>query len=297
MEPRVGMMFASGIFRKGEGLELYANRAEETFQLEYHAHDFHEIACVSEGRGYHHIGGRVVPVAKGDVFLLPIGLPHVFRPASAGGGQRLVVYNCVFTEALLREAAKYVPELDLSKLFEKEGTYARDARLSLEPLFQSLVAEHAKKTAGSSGMMFALFLQLLVQFSRLSAAGLPALPETSVAEDPIEAAAEYIRQHAPEPLTLRMLAHRCGMSERHFFRLFKARTGQPFLAYLQHARIRIGCELLLGTRHKIGTVAEMVGYRDTQSFHQTFKRIVGLTPGEYRKSEANRLASTAPSPK
>ncbi|WP_276354346.1 AraC family transcriptional regulator [Cohnella caldifontis] len=291
MEARVGLLRGSAFF--GDGLELYVNRAEETFELEFHAHDFYEIAYVAEGRGYHHVRDRVIPVSKGDVFLLPIGHPHVFRPSSADRRQKLAVRNCVFSEALLRDAQRHVPELDLRRLFEGEGSKAKDVRLGLEPLFRTMDEEQNVPIPGSKGLRFALFLQLLIRLVRLvGQAGASTEGGPPLQADPIEEALDYIRQHAAENLNLRMLAERSGLSERHFFRLFKARTGQPFLAYVRDLRIRMGCELLLGTKHKIGAVAAMVGYRDTQSFHEAFKRIAGMTPGEYRRTgwEAQRCS-------
>ncbi|WP_165452377.1 helix-turn-helix domain-containing protein [Paenibacillus thalictri] len=282
MERRVGLLRRSELL--GEEESLFVNRVEETFELEYHSHDFYEIAYVSGGRGFHHWGGRVVPVSKGDLFLLPIGLPHVFRPASADEGEKLAVYNCVFSESLLRKAAETIEDIDLFVMFEPEGKQIRDTRWMIEPLYQRMLEEYKGKSAGSSGMLFGLFLQLLVQLHRFIC-GMDVAGKPQNGDDPIQDAIDYIGRHAAENLTIRLLAERCGMSERHFFRLFKSRTGHSFLEYVQHTRIRMSCELLLGTRHKVGTVAEMAGYRDPQSFHQVFKKIVGMTPGDYRKKE------------
>jgi AraC family transcriptional regulator, L-rhamnose operon transcriptional activator RhaR len=287
METRIEMMRGSDFFR--EDVNLFVNRVEETFQLEYHAHDFHEIAYVSEGRGYHHLNGEVWPVSKGDVFLVPIGISHVFRPSSAAVGQKLVVYNCVFTQSFLEEAGKMVPDTDVNHLFSKEGKVVRDLHLTMEPLMQRMYDEFSTRRAGWSGVLFALSVQLLVDLSRHSARPEGTSPRVEAA-DTIGEAIDYIRVHAAEPLTIRLMADRCGISERHFFRLFRQRTGQPFLDYLQNLRVRIGCILLTDSRHKIDIVAEMAGYRDTQSFYQVFKRIVGMTPGQYR-----RMAQTDPS--
>jgi AraC family L-rhamnose operon transcriptional activator RhaR len=277
----------------GAERSLYVNRVAETFELEYHAHDFYEIAYISAGRGYHHWGGRVVPVGRGDVFVLPIGTPHVFRPHSAADKEKLIVSNCIFSENLMRDAAARIDDMDLAEWFEREGGSARDSRFALEPIFQRMNEEQNGRGPGSAGMLYALFLQLLVGLVRLlrpsdAQVAAPARNEG----DRIGEAIEYIARHAADDLSIRSLASRCGMSERHFFRLFKARTGMPFLEYVQRARMRMSCELLLATRHKIGTIAEMAGYRDAQSFYQTFKKIVGVTPGEYRKREGEPFART-----
>jgi len=289
MESRIGMMRGTDYFR--DGVNLFVNRAEETFQLEYHAHDFYEIAYVSEGRGYHHMNGDVLPVSKGDVFLLPIGIPHVFRPRSAADGERLVVYNCVFPQTLLEQAGRTVPDANVGQLFEPKGKIVRDPHLALEPLLLRMLDEYTARRTGWSGLLFALFVQLLVDLSRYAdrTEGTPKAAETA---DTIADAIDYIRLNAAQPLTIRQMAERCGISERHFFRLFRQRTGQSFLEFLQNARIRIACERLADSRHKIGAVAELAGYRDIQSFHRVFKQIVGMTPGRYRQMARDQKAGT-----
>ncbi|RAV20965.1 AraC family transcriptional regulator [Paenibacillus contaminans] len=276
-----------------DGRRIFVNRIEESFQSWYHAHDFIEITYVSEGKGYHHIGEQVVPVSKGELFVLPIGVPHVFRPYSASPGQKLVVYNCLFPEAAIEQLGEHIEDIDLRSLLRpKQEPYETvnsviDRELALEPLFQSMFNEYTARRPGSSAVLFALLLQLLVQLSRKAIRP----PESADFEesDPIGQAVEYVSRHAEEELTVRSMAERCRMSERHFFRLFKQRTGQPFHEYVQHARIRTSCELLQCTRHKISAVAETVGYRDTQSFCRVFKRIVGITPGAYRKQRKQVL--------
>lgn len=271
------------------GLEIFVNRNRESFDYQMHAHDFVEIAYVTEGRGFHHLGDRTEAVSKGDLFVLPIGTSHVFRPVGAGG-ERLVVYNCLFTERMLQAAAALVPDFDLIdalRLRSSEAFGAYDPDLSVEPLFAAMLDEHAAMRPGSSAMLFAMLVRLLLLLVRLLER--PHRPAFEAA-DPIGQAVAYMRRHASEKLTVAELARLSRMSERHFFRRFKQRTGQTFHDFLQQERIQAACQLLAHTDCKITTVAEQVGYRDLPSFHRLFKRTVGLTPGAYRK----RLQAPAP---
>jgi AraC family L-rhamnose operon transcriptional activator RhaR len=284
VEQHKEVLLGSNLFR--EGMEIFINRVEEAFQLDYHSHDFIEIAFVSEGRGYHHIGDQVQAVSKGDLFVLPIGTTHVFRPTAARGGQKLIVYNCVFTESVLQEASLLVKDIDLAATLRltpssrEEGYGFHDLDLEFEPLFQTMHEEHSSNRPGSAAVLFSLVVRLLVQIARKL---LLANNRTFEDADPIGQAVDYIRRHSAENLSIRSMAEMCRMSERHFFRLFRQRTGQTFHDFLQHARIQSACELLVGTRHKIAVIAETVGYRDLQSFNRVFKRIVGMTPREKRK--------------
>lgn len=63
-------------------LQLFVNRCSENFVMPFHTHDFIEYSYVAEGKGFHHIGDDIVPVNKGMLFVIPVGIPHVFRPIS-----------------------------------------------------------------------------------------------------------------------------------------------------------------------------------------------------------------------
>jgi AraC family L-rhamnose operon transcriptional activator RhaR len=286
-----------------EGMRIFVNRVDESFDLHYHAHDFIEISYVAGGSGFHHIGGKVLPVAKGDVFLLPVGTSHVFRPRSADRRQKLTVYNCIFTEDLFGEAAAAVDDVNLVETLgltaqanqgEPSGRDGRppewyglrDGNLTLEPLFEAMWEEHEAEREGYRAVLFALLVQLLVKLCRARAAGAidAGAGRKRAGRDPIDAAVDYVRRHAAEPLTIETAANFAGLSARHFYRLFKRRTGQSFHRFVQHARIQMSCELLAHTAHKVAAVAETVGYRDLPTFHRVFKRIVGVTPSEFRKN-------------
>lgn len=285
LSTRQQVMKGSDFFRSE--LAIYVNRAEESFESSFHAHDFIEITYVSEGSGYHHIGDQVQAVCKGDLFVLPVGVPHVFRPASAHPNQRLVVYNIIFTESLFEHLRDQVMvDLDVSSLLKlrpgdnDHGYWIRDRELACEPLFLAMHEEYSTQRSGRIAVLYGHLIQLLVLLHRKTTQ-----PNTRTFEtdDPIGDAIEFIRSHANEGLTLRSMADMGRMSERHFFRLFKQRTGQTFHEFVQHARVRTACELLQCTAHKISLISETVGYSDMESFYRVFKRIVGMTPGEYRK--------------
>ncbi|WP_164821414.1 AraC family transcriptional regulator [Paenibacillus koleovorans] len=309
METRQNVFRGTDFFQGG--LDIYVNRAVESFEMPFHAHDFIEVTLVSEGRGYHHIGHQVQAVGKGDLFVLPAGVPHVFRPASVKGGDKLVVCNCLFSDRLLTELTeRLLPDLELAPLLRLQpghndhGFWVRDRRFSFEPLFAALYREYNGERRGSSAMLYALLIQLLVELYRAtneSRAGGAETGSTAVGIESskssqllIEEAIDYVLAHAAEPLTIRGMAERLRMSERHFFRLFKQTTGQPFHDFVQHARIRMSCELLLGTTQKVRSIAETVGYSDAESFYRAFRRIVGMTPGEFRKGSNDGFVHQTP---
>jgi two-component system response regulator YesN len=89
------------------------------------------------------------------------------------------------------------------------------------------------------------------------------------------------------------VAGRLGISGGHLARLFKAKTGLTFSEYLTRYRMKRAVELLRDPSVRIGEVADLVGYRDQRHFSVLFRRLVGLTPTEFREG---RLTSRREAP-
>lgn len=97
------------------------------------------------------------------------------------------------------------------------------------------------------------------------------------------AAQHWLQAHAPAPLSLAVLAGHAGLGTRTLLRRFVKATGLTPSEYHQRLRIARSRELLECTRDPIDRVAAAAGYEDSGGFRRSFKRLVGLSPGEYRR--------------
>ncbi|HEV7245650.1 MAG TPA: GlxA family transcriptional regulator [Shinella sp.] len=79
------------------------------------------------------------------------------------------------------------------------------------------------------------------------------------------------------------LAAQAGLEARTFLRRFRKATGLTTTDYCQRLRVAKAQEMLQFTTRSVDSVAGDVGYVDPGAFRKVFARIVGLTPGEYRK--------------
>jgi transcriptional regulator GlxA family with amidase domain len=84
-------------------------------------------------------------------------------------------------------------------------------------------------------------------------------------------------------VTVAAMATRARLSERTFLRRFQQATGLRPIEYLQHLRIGKARDLLeLGTLN-VDEVARRVGYEDPGAFRRIFRRLMGLSPRDYRR--------------
>ncbi|MFD0671216.1 helix-turn-helix domain-containing protein [Cohnella sp. GCM10027633] len=274
-----------------DDLLLYVNRVPEGFTSTPHDHDFLEFTYVVEGTGYHHIGGEVHPVRKGQLFFIPIGVPHVFRPSSADTKrQPLFVCNCLVHPSLFERLPLFLSDPDvrrfLASLADGGAGYFSlpEVGEAIGQLFDGLHREFAIAREGSADYMYALLVQLLISVYR--AKRHPQKPESKKL-DAFSAVLDYVERHLDGELTLARIALISRWSERHLQRLFLRHTEQSFHRYVQFRRMQKSCALLSGTQLSISAISERVGYRDVGSFLTVFKRTIGRTPGEYRRTHVS----------
>ncbi|HEX7057581.1 MAG TPA: response regulator [Bacilli bacterium] len=98
----------------------------------------------------------------------------------------------------------------------------------------------------------------------------------------IEKAREFIASRYYYDMSVDEAAEFVGLSCSYFCVLFKQETGLTFLEYLTKYRIEKACEILRNPDVKVYQIGPLVGYQDARYFTQVFKKIIGLTPTEYR---------------
>lgn len=102
---------------------------------------------------------------------------------------------------------------------------------------------------------------------------------------------EWIRNHYNQDISLDDVAEQMGLSATYASKQIKAYTGTNVVNYINNLRIEHAKELLAGTKMSSNEIGAYVGFRYSQSFIRTFRKVVGMTPGNYRslhqKGEVN----------
>ena len=85
------------------------------------------------------------------------------------------------------------------------------------------------------------------------------------------------------PTPVAAMAARSGLTERSLLRRFRKATGQTPVDYVQTLRIEEAKQMLETTDLPIDEIAGEVGYTETSSFRNAFRRYVGMPASTYRK--------------
>jgi AraC-like DNA-binding protein len=100
----------------------------------------------------------------------------------------------------------------------------------------------------------------------------------------ITAQVDWIRRHFPEELSVEDLAKMAGVTVRQLERRFQAALGVGPQEFIIRTRVLAACQELRETNHSLAEVAADCGFCDQSSFTRHFKKYVGQTPAQFRRS-------------
>ncbi|WP_434453322.1 AraC family transcriptional regulator [Lentzea sp. E54] len=234
--------------------------------------------------------GAPMPLATGDVVLVPRGSAHVLSDSPHA-------HNAVPLDKVVADpdgqtdflCGKY--RLDRTRthpvLTELPEVVHLPAQLGRHPELRAgidLLAGEATGDRPGRDIVISGLLDLLLTYMvrawlhENSQTGWPrALRDRAIA-----AALEAFHTDPAAPWRIEDVAAHVGLSRATLARRFTALTGQPPMAYLTWWRMTTAAQLLRETDQPLPAVARQVGYGSPFAFSHAFKRQFGLTPGRYR---------------
>ncbi len=114
-------------------------------------------------------------------------------------------------------------------------------------------------------------------------------PKASLAQQ----VSEIVHQEYNTPLTLEYCASKIGYHPSYVSRIFRQQMGYSFKEYLYLYRIEQAKRLLAQSNMKIQEISNYLCYNNPQNFIRVFKKVEGVTPGEYRMA-AQKKEETIP---
>jgi len=99
----------------------------------------------------------------------------------------------------------------------------------------------------------------------------------------------YIEDKIEQPYNASLLADDLQVSQEHLNRIFQEELGKGPYKCICESKLQRACELLKNTSQSISQIAIHVGYDPGSHFARLFKRIIGVTPSQFRKSSSISL--------
>lgn len=228
------------------------------------------IWCVA-GQGRVQVGEAQHAVRAGDLVLLPAGQAHAYQ---ADAKQPWSIYWVHYDGRL---AAQFSDFLAMDAPVVQLG-----ALPSLVAEFESLLAlRHAGYAlppfVHGASLLKALLTGLTGSIARAA---------REAGNMDLAALNALMQRRLDATLNLDELAREAHLSKYHFVRRFRELTGHTPIQHFIYLKMQHACRLLDGTEEPVKRVAAQVGYDDPYYFSRLFKRVIGVSPQQYR---ANRL--------
>jgi AraC family transcriptional regulator len=221
---------------------------------------------------------RHLPPPGGSVTVVPAGIPSRWRWRGFKGS-----FNVYLEPGLVERVAAEAFDLDPARL-----TVPPLDGLELPHLRAAMTAVGAELASGGpGGPLAAESLANLLAVHLIRHVSAPRRLERGrdgvLPRGRLRAVEEYIEEHLDGCPTLAQLAAVVRLNPYHFARQFKAATGLPPHQYVILRRVERAKQLLqAGTDLSLAEVALRAGFSDQSQFSRHFKRLVGVTPGQFR---------------
>jgi AraC family transcriptional regulator len=93
-----------------------------------------------------------------------------------------------------------------------------------------------------------------------------------------------LHEEFSQPLTIDEMAADLGVSPVRLSRTFRRFYGEPLGDYLRRIRVQFACQKLADPEADLAQVGVEAGFADQSHFTRIFRRVTGLTPGDFRKA-------------
>lgn len=256
--------YLTEVDKNPKSIFCYHNLMGETF-IEPHSH--------SKGQFLYTEGGVVHVKTKNRMYYLParhyMWIPPGVRHAIYPNSPSVIMRNLYFP---LRKNS--------SAFYKKEGIYPINNLLMELLLYTKYWKGDITKSKKNKYAIVKAFKVLLEK--TVSTSLHIELPQPT--DSRLIIVINYLTDQIHKEHLLPKLASSFSMTDKSLYRLFKKDLGMSFIKYYTQLRIFKSLEYLVNSDYTVSEIANMVGYSSLPTFSNTFTKIMGKRPSEYRKS-------------
>ncbi len=282
-------------YYKNSTENFHIHKVEKSVEAQKpHTHDYFQIYYIIKGSLLHYVGDKYSLLSHGNMSIVPPKTTHHIVP-----NPNTEFYSFSFMPDFLGEKNKsnhlsinFLGSLqaDISNGIHPKVSIEAENIFYTENIMKQLLKEFEKKDIGYEETARAYCTILLTTIARnyfeKEQSRLPHNFESN--EQFVLHCINYIENNFTDDLSLEEMAKRSAMSKGNFCALFFKFTGHSFNSYLNQCRIKKAISYI-NKGYKITSIYGLCGYNDFSTFYRNFKKIMGISPKEYKKSEEDAV--------
>lgn len=254
--------------------------------IPFHWHPEFEMFSIREGCVICQTNDRILHLKKGDGMFINTNVLHALFPDK---GNDCIYNTVVFDASLLGQPGGTIydslvtPVLTNTSLesfyFSKNIPWQKEILCSIEEII-TLEFENSP----------CLELEILERMARIwklfyknTVNILPQISHSTRDITRMKQAMTFIQNYYQQPITLTDISNSCSLSQSECCRLFKRILHQSPVEYVVSVRVNKSLPLLAEDSLTITEIAGLTGFQSSSYFAETFRKLTGISPSQYRK--------------
>lgn len=256
----------------------------------YHHHDGFELMQVWSDSGTMLIDEHIYPLKRRGLYLINASMAHCTNPSP---DIPYVRSKITFMPSILIPTLKSTNSLHLLDLFTSSKmcyywSLEEDEALEFDRHFKQIATAWEADNHLSQLSVLTTLLHILIQLHQRSHNDRQT--QYSSINKAVLQVMDYINDHIHEPFTMDDLCGHLHFSKYYLCHTFKSTTGVTILQYMNQQRVNRAKNLLLSTDDPMSHIAHTLGYGGHAQFTRTFKKLTGMSPSAFRKSECTNTS-------
>ncbi|ADV42703.1 AraC family transcriptional regulator [Bacteroides helcogenes] len=253
-------------------------------QIGQHEQSTWELSYILVGSGVRLIGGTKEPFQSGEVVLIPPGIPHCwcFGNNVTDTRGRIANITVTFGTDFLDNCATVFPELcgHIEELKKKSDAvkFGKGKAAVIAGILENM------RDLDDSGRVAPMINLLLLLAGNGMESVVGRHQKIDKEKNRLNQIQVYVVCNVKRDITLDDVARHVGMNRASFCVFFKKVTGKTFVTYLNEYRVEMACRLLKLKKMSVSEICYQVGFNNVPYFNRVFKRLKGISPGEYAVS-------------
>ncbi len=227
------------------------------------------IYCI-EGKGMINVEGKIYSVKGSEAFCIPRGKKHRYYADSEDPWSILWIH-------FKGENTRYFP-LNECKTVQINSKYSENRMTGFFNLiFRVLERNYTMGNFIYLSQVLSLLLAEVYYRERAE--------ESSDQNRQVTMVIRFMYKNLTRQLTLEEISEEVKLSKSYMNSIFKEQTGRSPVDFFIHVKMQEACKLLESTNMYIYEISVSLGYTDPYYFSRIFKKVVGVSPKEYKKGD------------